>query len=149
MNSLNQLSTQRMRRFHRKNASGVIRSSQGYDGNKDESSNRTFRENDLPRAHDAPVDSFSEGDGTNFPFPRHRNSIHTRSKNADHKSINLANKLISSSMMCLPFDLFEVGSQCSAEVVHPNMPLRGWITSLVRRLKCNVLSGSYSAWLRS
>jgi hypothetical protein len=32
-----------------------------------------------------------------------------------------------------PFDSFEVGSQCSAEVVLPNMPLRGRATSLYLR----------------
>jgi hypothetical protein len=34
-------------------------------------------------------------------------------------------------MMYLPFDFFEDGSQCSAEVVLPNMPLRGRATSVM------------------
>jgi len=32
-------------------------------------------------------------------------------------------------MMVVPFDFIEDGSQCSAEVVLPNMPLRGRTTS--------------------
>jgi len=42
---------------------------------------------------------------------------------------NLAIFRLSSSMMSPPFDLFGGVSQCSAEVVFPNMPLRGWATS--------------------
>jgi hypothetical protein len=34
-------------------------------------------------------------------------------------------------MMYEPFDFFEDGSQCSAEVVLPNMPLRGRATSVM------------------
>jgi len=36
-----------------------------------------------------------------------------------------------------PFDSFEVGSQCSAEVVLPNMPLRGRTTSK-KRIAVNI-----------
>ena len=46
---------------------------------------------------------------------------------------NQAKYDVSSGMMSGPFEnSFEVGSQCSAEVVLPNMPLRGWATSLVQ-----------------
>jgi hypothetical protein len=56
-------------------------------------------------------------------------TTHTASSNDPKIADNRAENGNSPDMMYLPFDSFEVGSQCSAEVVLPNMPLRGRTTS--------------------
>ncbi len=82
---------------------------------------------------------------------RVRYSNHTVETNADQVLTNSAILRFLPSMMFVPLGFVRGWSQCSAEVVFPNMPLRGWATYKVQLMISSVerRSGAALAYLLS